>query len=135
MPLKTKIKKPYYLNKKFFPLTQRVCWTFFISKSFWEWIRENKHRQYVSILKICKNKYPQTICRRTRILNEKTKFRFKLFFCRIFMERYIKTIYAFSVLLSWFCLPLEWSDQRNISQKHEIHKIIAFPFEIWNVEK
>ena len=51
------------------------------------------------------------------------------------LERHIIAIYAFSVLLSWFCLPLELSDQRNISLKHEIRKITAFPFEIWNVEK
>ena len=51
------------------------------------------------------------------------------------MERYLIAIHTFSVLLSWFCLSLELSDQRKISQKNEIRKITAFPFEIWNVEK
>ena len=51
------------------------------------------------------------------------------------MERYIIVIYMFSVLLSCFCLPVELSDQRNISQRHEIRKITTFPFETWNVEK
>ena len=51
------------------------------------------------------------------------------------MERYIIAIYTFSVLFNWFCLPLELSDQRNISHKHQIRKITVFPFKIWNLEK
>ena len=51
------------------------------------------------------------------------------------MEKYIIVIYTFSVLLSWFCLRVELSDQRNISQKYEIRKITAFSFETWNVGK
>ena len=132
MPLKTKIKKPYYLmwvTVKMLPLKKRVCRNFFISRNF-HWICKNKHQKYVSYLKIHKNKHTQFFCRRTRILNEKTKFRFKLFFYRSFMEEHIIGIYTFSVLLSWFCFSLELSDQRNIFQKNETSKLTAFPIKI-----
>ena len=88
------------------------------------WIRKNKHSKYVSYLKIGKNKYTPFFCR-SGILNEKTKFRFKLFLYRIFIA-----IYKFSLLLSWFSFSVELSDQRNISQKNETCTITAFPIEI-----
>ena len=128
-----------WVTKKMLQLTKEVCGNFFISRNFCEfenfhWIRKKKHRKCVWYFKIRKNKYTQFFCR-TRILNKKTKFRFKSFFYRIFMERHIIAIYTFSLLLSWFCFSVELSDQRNISQKNETCTITAFPIEIQNVEK
>ena len=122
MPLKTNIKKPYYLTwviKKILPLTKTVCRNLLLVEIFanfsnFHWISKNNDRKYVSYFKIRKNKYQHFFFVEEqgfsmKKLNLDSSF---FFLPHFYGEIHNSNVHVFCVIQLIF-FPLEWSDPRN----------------------